>query len=137
MDFLNGEHKSRKQEQEMNQSGWSMQKFVKRTIYIHRYYPIDGCTTNVPFTSRYLLNIHYIDNKCLLWCLIAYLHPAKDHPSIVSNYNQPEYINEIKLLKLPPPYGYKELQKIQEINKDEVLFNVFNLNKNKKLLILY
>ena len=35
--------------------------------------------------------------------------------------------------KLPPPYGYKELQKIQELNKDKILFNVFNLIKNKTI----
>ena len=72
-------------------------------------------------------------NKCLLWFLIAYLHPAKDHHYRVGNYNKPEYINEIKLPKIPPPYGYKDLQKIQEMNKDKVLFNVFNLNKNKTI----
>ena len=32
---------------------------------------------------------------------------------------------------MPSPYGYKDLQKIQEMNKGKVLFNVFNLNKNK------
>ena len=46
---------------------------------------------------------------------------------------KPEIINEIKLLKIPLPYGYKDLQKIQELNKDKVLFNVFNLNKNKTI----
>ena len=29
--------------------------------------------------------------------LIAYLHPAEDHPNRVSNYNKPESIKEIKL----------------------------------------
>ena len=91
------------QEQEMNQSGLSLQRFIKITIYIHRFYPTGGCPTKVPFISRYILNIHNTDNKCLLWCLIAYLHTAKDHPNIVSNSNKPEYINEIKLPKLPPP----------------------------------
>ena len=76
LDILNGELETRMQEQEMNQSGWSMQIFIKRTMYIHRFYPTGGCTTKVPFTSRYILIIHNTDSKCLLWCLIAYLHPA-------------------------------------------------------------
>ena len=97
LDLLNGELETRMQEQEMNQSGWSMQRFVKRTMYIHRFYPSGGCDTELPFTSRYILNIHNTDNNCLLWCLIAYLHPAPHNPSRVSNYNKPEYINEIKL----------------------------------------
>ena len=112
LDMLNGELETRRQEQEMNQSGRSVQGFIKRTMYIHRFYPSGGCTTKVPFKSRYTFNIHNTDNKCLLWCFIAYLYPAKDHANKVSNYNKPEYINEIKLPKIPPPYGYKDLQNI-------------------------
>ena len=54
-------------------------------MYIHRFYPSGGCDTELPFTSRYILNIHNTDNKCLLCCLIAYLHPAKDHPNRLVN----------------------------------------------------
>ena len=97
LDLLNGELESRMQEQEMNQSGWNMQRFVKRTMYIHRFYTSAGCDTELPFTSKYILNIHNTDNKCLIWCLIAYLHPASRDPNRVSKYNKLEYINGIKL----------------------------------------
>ena len=133
LDMLNSELETRMQEQEMNQSGWSMPRFIKRTMYIHRSYPSGGCNTELPFQSRYILNIHNTDNKCLLWCLTAYLHPASRDPNRVSKYTKPEYINEIKLPKIPPPYDYKDLQKIQELNKDKILINVFNLNKNKTI----
>ena len=53
-----------------------MQRFVKRTMYIHMFYPSNGCTTELLFTSRYILNIHNTDNKCL----IVYLHPASRDP---------------------------------------------------------
>ena len=108
---------NRMQEQEMNQSGWSMQNFVKRNMYIHSFYPCGGCTTKLPFMSRYILYIHKTDNKCLLWCLIADLYPTKDHPNRLNNYNKPEYVNEIKLPKIPTSWEYKGLQKIQELNK--------------------
>ena len=133
LDMLNGEMETRMQEQEINQSGWSTQRFIRRTMYIHRFYPNGGCTTKVPLASRYIFYIPNADSKYLFWCLIAYLHPAEDHPNRISNYNKLEYIIEIKLPKIPPPYGYKDLQKIQEMNKDKVLFNVFNLNKNKTI----
>ena len=68
MDLLNGELETRLQEQEMNQSLWSLQRFIKRTMYVHRCYPSGGCHLELPFQSRYLLNIHNNDNKCLLWC---------------------------------------------------------------------
>ena len=133
LDLLNSELETRMQEQEKNQSGWSMQRFIEITVYIHRFYPTGGCTTKLPFTSRYILSIHNTDNKCLLWCLLAYLHQAKDNANRVNIYNKPEYINEMKLPKIRTPYGYKDIQKIQELNKNKVLFNVFNLNKNKTI----
>ena len=133
LDMLNSELETRMQEQEMNQSDWSMQRFVKRTMYIHRFYPSGGCTTELPFMSRNILNIHNTDNKCLLWCLIAYLHPASRDLNRVSKFNKPEFIKEIKIPKLPPPYDYYHLKKIQGINKDKILFNVFNLNKHKTI----
>ena len=111
LDMLNSELGTRKQEQEMNQSGWSMQRFVKGTMYKHRFYPTGGCTTELPFESNFIINIPNNDKKCLLWCLIAYLHPAPHNPNRVRNYNKPEYINEIKLPKIPPPYGYKDYRK--------------------------
>ena len=128
LDIFNSELETRMQEQEMNQSGWSLQRFVKRTMYIHRFYPSGGCATELPFTSRDLLHIHNTDIKCLLWCLIA----SRD-PNRVSKFNKPEYINEIKLPKLPTPYDCYHLQKIQELNKDKILCNVINLNKNKTI----
>ena len=133
LDMLNSELQTRMQEQAMDQSGWSTQRFVKRTMYINRFYPTGGCTTELSFTSGYILNIHNTDNNCLLWCLIAYLHPASNDPNRVSKYNKPEYTNAIKLPKLPTPYDYYHLKKIQELNKDKILFNVFNLNKNKTI----
>ena len=66
LDLLKGEFESRMQEQEMNQSDWRMQRFIKRTMYIHRFYPTRGCTTELPFTSRYIRNIKNTDNNCLL-----------------------------------------------------------------------
>ena len=66
LDMLNSELETRMQEQEMNQSDWSMQKFVKRTMYIHRFYPSGSCSTELSFTSRYILNTYNTDNKCLL-----------------------------------------------------------------------
>ena len=86
LDMLNSVLETRMQEQEKNQSGWSVQRFVKRTMYIHRFYPSGGCTTELPLTSRYILNIDDTDNKSLLWCLIAYLHPASRDSNRVSKY---------------------------------------------------
>ena len=37
LDMLKSKLELRMQEQEMNQSGWSMQRFIKRTMLIHIY----------------------------------------------------------------------------------------------------
>ena len=54
LDMLNSELETRMQEQGKNPSGWSMQRFIKRTMYIYRFYPTGGCTTELPFTSMYI-----------------------------------------------------------------------------------
>ena len=64
LELLKIELKNTMQEQEMNQTGWSMQKFIKRRIYIHRFYPSGGFNSELPFQSRYIFNIHNTDNKC-------------------------------------------------------------------------
>ena len=64
LDMLNSELETRMQEQEMKQSGWSMQRFVKRTMYIHRFYPTGGCSSELPFISNYIIIINNNDKKC-------------------------------------------------------------------------
>ena len=49
----------------------------------------------------------------------------------VSNYNKSEYINEMKLSDIPPPYDLKLLKKIQELHKHTVLFSLFDLKEDK------
>ena len=87
----------------MNQSGWTMQRFDGRTMYIHRSYP-PGCSpAKLPFKSNQIKNINKNDEECFLWFLIAYLHPAKFNPERVSNNNKSEYIIEIKLPNVITP----------------------------------
>ena len=61
LDMLNSDLETRMQE--MNQSGWSMQRFVKRIIYIHRFCPSGGCHAELPFTSKkirmIIINVYY------------------------------------------------------------------------------
>ena len=61
----------------MNQSGCSMQSIIKRTMYKHNIHPTGGCHIEFSFNStqsRYLLNIQFDDDKCLMWNIIAHLH---------------------------------------------------------------
>ena len=134
LDMLISELETRMQEQEMNQCGWSMERFVTRTMYTHRFSPSGCYTTELPFSSRYVLNIHYTDNKCLVWCLIVYLHHASCDPNRVSRYNKPEYIIEIKLPKLPHSYvmlPYPDAISKTLSDKECVTLNKFGLKRRK------
>ena len=42
------------------------------------------------------------DEECLLWCLIAYLHPAKHKLERVPKYKKSEYNNKTKLPSVIP-----------------------------------
>ena len=55
LDLFSGELETRMQERERNQSEWSMQRFVKKTMYIHMFYPSGGCQEESPFLSRHIL----------------------------------------------------------------------------------
>ena len=56
LDLLTGELKKRR-EQENNQSGWTMQRFDGRTMYIPRSYPTGGSPAGLPFKSNQIKNI--------------------------------------------------------------------------------
>ena len=66
-------------------------------MYTHKFYPTVCCSTNLSFNSNCKFDIKNNDEFCLLWVLVAYLHPAKDHPNRIGNYNKPEYTKEITL----------------------------------------
>ena len=65
---------------------------VKTYMYTHRFYLTGNCHVEVQFKSGYLLNVQIADENYVLWSIPVYLHPAKDHPIRVSNYNKQLYI---------------------------------------------
>ena len=62
------------------------------SIYIGFILVVDVILSHHSRLDIYLIYIILIINVCyVLWCLIAYLHPAKDHPNRVSKYKKPEF----------------------------------------------
>ena len=59
-------------------------------MYMDSFCPNGGCHVELLFQSRYILNTHINYNKCLLRCLIDYLHPAQENLNRVKNYNKSE-----------------------------------------------
>ena len=62
LDVFNSELETRIQEQGMNQFGMSMQWFVERTMYIHRFNATGGCFVEPPFKNTLIWNIKITDN---------------------------------------------------------------------------
>ena len=102
LDLLNGKLENRMQEQEMIQSSWTLQRFDKSTMYIQSFYPTGGCHAELPFNSNQRKIMKKNDEECLLWCLIAYLHPAKHKLERVPHYKKSEYNNKTKLPSVIP-----------------------------------
>ena len=65
LDLLNGELESRMQEQEMNQSGWSMQRFVKgQCIFTGFIQVVDAILSYHSRLDIYLIYITLIISVC-------------------------------------------------------------------------
>ena len=75
------------------------------------------------------MKIENLDKKCLLWSLLAQLHPCeKDHPNGVQNYGQ--YFNELNIEGFNFTDGIKcsDFQKFEKLN---------SLSTNMFQLIIY
>ena len=77
--------------QETKESGWIFDKINSMKISFYKTGEINGCSdVKTPLRSNAILNIQNIDENCFIWSILASLHPCEnDHPSGVSNYNQP------------------------------------------------
>jgi hypothetical protein len=69
-------------------------------------------------TSHYVLNIKNVDQKCILWSVLAALHPVsrESHPERVSHYRQ--YENELNMKDINYPVSLKKLEKFEKQNKN-------------------
>ena len=81
--------------------------------------------------TRSCVNIKNNDNKCLLWCLLAYKYYDKINNKDKNEvYNYRKYENEIILPKdFQYPASIKDISKIEKLNN--LKCNVFSLDKGK------
>ena len=61
-----------------------------------------------------MLNIKNNDEKCLLWCLLAALHPVKTHSIRVGSYR--EFENELDMSGITYPVSVHQLNKVEKQN---------------------
>ena len=116
------------QQQEMKGSGWRFDKINSMTIYFFKTNEMNGSNYfKIPLRSNAILNIENNDKYCLLWSILAYLHPCNNiHPNRVSNYKQ--HFNELSIQGFDFSRGFRcsDVHKFNEINNLSV--NIFELN---------
>ena len=116
-----------KQQQEMKDSGWRFDKINSMTKNFYETNELNGSNyVKIPLRSNAILIIENNDKYCLLWSILAYLHPCINHPNRVSNYRQ--YFNEINIQGFDFSKGFKcsVVHKFNELNNLSV--NIFELN---------
>ena len=112
-------------------SGWYVNKVLKLEVHSVIYKPIHGSAfLHLPESlarSRSVLNIQNEDNKCFVYCLLAYLHPAKNEPESVKHYLP--YQHELNMRGINFPVTLAEIKKVEQMNK-HFSINVFTYEEN-------
>ena len=88
------------------------------TIYFYKTGELNGSNyVKNPLRSNAILNFEKIDKPCLIWSILASLHPRNNnHPNRVSNYKQ--YFDEININGFDFTNGFKcsDVHRFNEMN---------------------
>ncbi|KFM72581.1 hypothetical protein X975_03589, partial [Stegodyphus mimosarum] len=86
-------------------SGWILDKVKRLELKVASYVPLSGSSfLHLPQrleSTKSILNIVNEDNKCFLWCILAALHPQKEHASRVAKYLPYEHELNCSTLSFP------------------------------------
>ena len=83
--------------------------------------------------NKGLLNIKNKDDKCFMWCHIAYLFPALSHKCRLKKYINHE--NDVDYTVITFPITLSQIEKIENLNK--INFNIFTLDDDENMLYHY
>ena len=107
------------QEFEQQGSGWSLDKVDNALVKTVAYQPMRASSyIKLPVyieSKKAVLNIkNFEDNKCIMWCLLAHLHPTQDNNTRVSKYEP--YVNELNMSGVNFPTPVNDIRKIEQNN---------------------
>ena len=119
-------------------SGWSLDDILALTISTVAYQPLIGNsyikTPAFIEAKKAVVNVQNQDDKCILWSILAQLHPAPHHVYRVTKY-QP-YENELNMAGVAFPTPIQDVRKIEN-NNDTLSINVFGYDKTDGIVPLY
>merc|ERR1712055_508885 len=106
-------------------SGWIIQSIDEFHLKICKYTPLQGSSyiklPNKIENSLSVVNVQNEDNKCFLYSVLAKLHPVKDNPQRVSNYEP--YLKELKTDGITMPMRLQQIPKFEKQN--DLSINVY------------
>ena len=107
------------QEFEQQGSGWSLDEVKHAAVKTVAYQPIRASSyIELPGSirlSKAVINVKNMnDNKCILWSLLAYLHPVAQNPERIAKYYQ--YVDEVNMNGVSFPTPLKDVRKIEQNN---------------------
>ena len=127
------------QEFQAQGSGWSLDRVVSLAVHTVAYQPLMGNSyIKLPkfiVAKRAVLNIRNQDDKCILWAILAHLHPVefRDNPNHVSKYRQYERELDMRGVSFPTPLT--DVCKIEKNNN--ISINVFGYDEIDLIYPLY
>ena len=131
---------ARKQNLEMQESGWVFQRVNSMTISFYSTGNMDGSSyVKVPLRSSAILNVQNDDKYCFLWSVLAKLHPISDskngHATRVSNYVP--YFNELNIEGFDFSNGFKcsDMYRFEKLNNLSINIYELEIDQNKHKLI--
>ena len=129
----------RSQEFQAQGSGWTLDHVDFVELHSVPYTPMAGSsyipTPKEIANSTAVLNIKNNDNKCILWSILAFLHPYHntEHPYRVTKYQQ--YEEELNMTGVNFPTPLKDIKKIEAQNNLSI--KVFGYDNKNKVYPMY
>ena len=127
------------QEFQAEGSGWALERVVSLTVHTVAYQPLMGNSyVKLPkfmASKKAVLNIQNRDDKCILWSILAHLHPVayRNHPQRVTKY-QP-YEQELNMTGVSYPTPLSDICKIERNNN--ISINVLGYDETDLVYPLY
>ena len=121
---------ARKQNLELQASGWNFQRVNSMTISYYNTGNMDGSSyVKIPIRSSAILNIKNYDNYCFIWSILASLYPCKNNSNIVSSYRK--YFDKLNIEGFDFSNGFKcsDMYRLEKLNNLSI--NIYELGFNQ------
>ena len=114
-------------------SGWSLEEIEHVAVQTVAYQPLQA-SSYIPMPDyilhkRAVVNVKNYDNKCLLWSILACLHPAARDKDRLSNYVK--YQNELNMTGVSFPTPLSQIDIVEK--KNNMSINVFGYDEENKV----